>query len=107
MFQIEREATLVPGRQLPIVVSYLPRYWRQRPPRVTHTRGLNLDHVSAEVGQYRGSGRPGDPAGAVDDVQASKEALGHSRVSSLILSTVCMEKALKSTYAPGVHLRLG
>src|SRR5262245_47904974 len=92
MLEIEREAALVPGSQLPIVVRDLPRYWRQGTPGITHARGLDLDHVGAEVGQDRGGGRPGDPASAVDDVQASKEALSHGRVSSLILPTVCMEK---------------
>src|SRR5262249_49181210 len=64
----------------------LPRYRGQGPPGIARAWGLDLDDVGAEVGQHRGGGRPGDPAGAVNDFQASKEALGHGRVSSVLRS---------------------
>ena len=46
-----------------LIVSGLAWHRGRGPPGVARARRLNLDHVSAKIGQHRGGGRPGDPAG--------------------------------------------
>ena len=55
------------------------RQWPATAPRVPEPRRLDLDHIGAEVGQDRRGGRTGDPAGAVDHLQAAEHIRCHQK----------------------------
>jgi hypothetical protein len=77
VFQIDGEAPLVAGRQLPPVIRDLAGNRGRRPPRIAGARRLDLDHLGAEVREDGGRCRPGDPARAIDDTQTRKYSISH------------------------------
>ena len=83
MLQVDGQAALVAGGQLPIVVGRLAGDRRGGPPGIAGARRLDLDDIGAEVGKDGRGGRPCDPARAIDDFQARKQALRHVMISFL------------------------
>ena len=77
VLEIDRQALLVAGRQLPPVVRDLAGDRRRRPPRITGLRRLDLDYPGAEVREDRCRRRTGDPARAIDDLQTRKYSISH------------------------------
>src|SRR5689334_11378722 len=78
--QIERQTLLVASVELETGVALQPgAYGRGRPPAigVASTRRLDLDHLRAEIRHHRRGSRPGNKAGAIDHLQAVKDALTH------------------------------
>src|SRR5262245_19680340 len=73
-FQIERDAALVPVRQVPLIGILRLRVRREaipNSPAITG-RGLNLDHVSAKVAQDHGAAWTRDEAREIHYFQSGK-----------------------------------
>ena len=77
VLEIEGQALLVAGRQLPPVVRDLAGDRGRRPPRIAGLRRLDLDHLGAEVREDRCRRRTSDPARAIDDLQTCKYSISH------------------------------
>ncbi len=77
VLEIDRQALLVAGCELPPVVGGLAGDRNRCAPRIAGARRLELDHLGAEIGEDRGRRGPRDPARAVDDFQAVKYSVRH------------------------------
>ena len=78
--QIERQALLVAAVEDKTGVAGEPRPVRWRRPAavgVARTRRLDLDHRGAKIRHHRRRRRPGDKAGAIDDLQPVEDTPAH------------------------------